>query len=517
MKYILKNSFKYLLYTILPFSLVACSDDTLKELPSAIFPNTVEMVIPETQQALIYDESGTKVLPLIKGEKISLNSNISPNNVTFSDVVWKSSNEKVVTVDNQGNVEAISGDDTGYSILTVSPEACYSGANIAASIKVVVSNTLVKAQQITLDSSSDEVYAGETLQISLTILPESATYKTVKWSSSNEKIAKVDQNGLVTGQINDNNHAKVTISATSLDGANVVASKEITVNQIVQPQDVNIDQAYSVTSGYLIAIADKSLKLKYTTVPDDCTKSLIQWTSSDETIATVNNGNVTINSNGIFGNVTITAVCPETGKSSAITLCVEEGLVRELFHDQNNYNWYNANQSGNGTSSSHVWSYGKVTVTTYTQNATKQRGDFRCWSPATWLHPGKYPIFAIRMDDVKDLYPECTARNITLDTSSPDGFSGGVPDNNNRWLYDFKCSDGSHVFVYDLLQQGCKNGGLLPTDKSTKFTTLQFKYADMATLTQQVTYNVYWIQTFKTMDDLKAYITSENLTYEQIK
>ena len=63
MKYILKNSFKYLLYTILPFSLVACSDDNLKELPSAIFPNTVEMVIPETQQALIYDENGTKVLP----------------------------------------------------------------------------------------------------------------------------------------------------------------------------------------------------------------------------------------------------------------------------------------------------------------------------------------------------------------------------------------------------------------------------------------------------------------------
>ncbi len=377
---------------------------------------------------------------------------------------------------------------------------------------------MVKAQQITLDSSSDEVYAGETLQMSLTILPDNATYKTVKWSSSNEKIAKVDQNGLVTGQINDNNHAKVTISATSLDGANVIGSKEITVNQIVQPEDVNIDQVYSVTSGYLIAISDKSLKLKYTTVPDDCTKSLIQWTSSDETIATVNNGVVTINNNGIFGNVTITAVCPETGKSSAITLCVEEGLVRELFRDQNNYNWYNASQSGNGTSSSHVWSYGKVTVTTYTQNATKQRGDFKCWSPATWFHAGKYPIFAIRMEDVKDLYSDCTARNITLDAVSEDSsFKGGLNGTNNKWLNEFKCSDNSRVFVYNLASQGWQTGGVLPTDKSVKFTTLQFKYADMATLTQQVTYNVYWIQTFKTMDDLKAYITSENLTYEQIK
>ena len=84
-------------------------------------------------------------------------------------------------------------------------------------------------------------------------------------------------------------------------------------------------------------------------------------------------------------------------------------------------------------------------------------------------------------------------------------------------MFNFCLNKIIFVFVYDLLQQGCKNGGLLPTDKSVKFTTLQFKYADMATLTQQVTYNVYWVQTFKTMDDVTAYITSENLTYEQIK
>ena len=354
----------------------------------------------------------------------------------------------------------------------------------------------------------------------MAIAPEDATYKTVKWSSSNEKAATVDANGLVTGLVNDEVHAKAIITATSLDGGNVVASKEITVNQIVQPQEVTLDQSYSVDKGYVFAIGEKKTVLNYTTVPADCTKSLIQWTSSDEAIATVEGGVVTFNREGVFGDVTITATCPETGKNDAVTLHLEEGLIRELFHDENNYGWYNSEQSGNGTSTSHEWHDGYLTITTYAQNATKQRGDFKCWDTPVWLHAGKYPIFAIRMDDVKDLYDGVTVRNITFDavgTCAGADYKGGLDGNNNKWLHDYKCSDGSHVFIYDLSQQKWATGGILPTGEVAKFTSMQFKYADIATLTEQVTYNVYWVQTFKNLDDLKKYITSEGLSYETIK
>lgn len=523
MKQILKYSLGCLFVTALPITFIACSDEDKEfaELPSANYPASVTMVIPADVQPLIYsDDQGTSVLPLVKGETVSLDYQIAPDNVTFKDVVWSSSNESVASVDADGTLTAVSGDGTGYAIIQVAPEAYYSGSNIASTLKVSVVNSMVKATSLILSSPADNVYAGETLQFSVAIAPENATYKTVKWTSSDEKVATVDANGLVTGKINSEIHAKVTITATSLDGAGVKASKEITVNQIVQPQEVSIDQGYSVEKGYLCAIADKKVTLNYTTVPEDCTKSLIQWTSSDETIATVQGGVVTFNQNGVFGDVTITATCPETGKKDAIMLHLEAGLIRELFHDPNNYGWYNAKQSGNGTSSSHVWSYGKVTVTTYTQNATKQRGDFKCWEPKTWLHAGNYPILAIRMQDVKDLYSGVTARNITLDASgSCDGtnFSGGLDGNNNKWLHDYKCNDGSHVFIYNLAEQKWANGGLLPTTSIATFTTLQFKYADIGTLTEQVTYDVYWIQTFKNIDDLKKYIESEGLTYETIK
>ena len=521
MNSILKYGLSSLLVASSAIFMSSCNDDDTKEVISAIYPSSVSMHLPTDLQQYIYvDNTGANVLPLVKGESVTLDYSIAPDNVTFSDVEWSSNNEPVATVDDKGTVSAISGDGLGYAIIQVAPSAFYSGSGIYAVLKVSVANELVSAQSITLSSPSNEVYAGETLQLTATILPENATYKTIKWSSSNENIATVDMNGLVTGKINDAIRANVTINATSLDGAQVIASKEITVNQIVAPENVTIDQTYSLANGYLCAIADKKVVLDYTTVPADCTKSLINWTSSDESIATVSGGVVTFNQAGIFGDVTITATCPETSNTSTITLRLEEGLVRELYHDQNNYTWYNATQSGNGTTSSHIWEYGKVTVTTYTQNATNQRGDFKCWSSKTWLHAGNYPIIAIRMDDVKDKYSEVTSRNITLDASGScagTNYSGGLDGNNNKWLHDYQCSDGSHVFIYDMTTQKWANGGLLPTNAVAEFSTLQFKYADIRTITYQIQYSVYWVQTFKTIDDVVKYIESEGLTYDVIK
>lgn len=498
MNKIFKYGISCLLVVSSAFLLASCDDDdATSDIYSAVYPSSVTMSLPSELQQYIYtDNTGASVLPMIKGSQITLGYNITPDNVTFNEVQWSSNNEKVAVVDDNGIVTALSGDDTGYSIIQVAPSAFYSGSGIYAVLKVSVANNLIPAQSITIESVADEVYAGETLQLSTVILPEDATYRTVKWSSSDETIATVDMNGLVTGKISNENHATVTITATSLDGANVIVSKTITVNQIVQPEEISIDQTYSLSSGYLWAIADKRIVLDYTTVPEDCTKSLIQWTSSDTSIATVTDGIITFNQSGVFGDITVTALCPETNNSSSITIRLEEGLVRELFRDQNNYNWYNAAQSGNGTASSHIWSYGKVTVTTYKQNATNQRGDFKCWSPKTWLHAGNYPIFAIRMEDALDKYDDVTSRNITLDASGScagTSFSGGLDGNNNKWLHDYRCSDGTHVFIYDLTTQKWANGGLLPTNAVAEFPTLQFKYADIRTLDYQIQYDVHWV------------------------
>ena len=507
---------------VMSASLVSCGDKEapIADLQPAFCPATIEFNLPDNLQQLIYtDETGARVLPLIKGEHVSLPFTMTPDNITYPNVVWTSSNPEIASVDDQGNVDALSGDGIGYSIVQVSPVGMFSGSGVNCNLKVRVSNSLVKAESITVSVSGTEVYAGETLQASVTILPENATYRTVKWSSSNESVATVDANGVITGQKTSAMRTPVTITATSLDGSNIIGSAEITVLQIVQPQSITIDQKYAAPN-YYCAINEKSVELAYTTVPAECTKSLIEWKSSDETIATVEGGVVTFNQTGNFGDVIITARCPETGNESSIKLNLAAGLIRETYHNPNQYSWYNAKQSGNGTSSSHEWHDGYITITTYTQNATNQRADIKCWDAHTWFHAGNYPIFAFRMDEVKELGHGITSRNINIDAvgkSASGADYKAIANGNNKYLHDYKCSDGSHVFIYDLAEQACGTGGLMPTNETVDFTTLQIKHADMRTVDHQFQYNLYWVQTFKTMADLETYVKGEGLTWEVIK
>lgn len=503
--------------------LASCSDaDSIPDVSPAYCAESITLDIPEELRQLIYvDNTGADVLPLVKGETVTLGYTLYPEDITYKNVVWTSSQTDVATVED-GTVSAISGNGMGYSVVSVTPVGMYPGSGVSSTLKVKVDNQLTQASEIYLSAGNEEVYEGETVNLTAEIMPENATYRTVKWTSSDESVATVGQDGVVTGvKVSGNaTSCKVTITATALDGSGITASYELTVKRIVDPEDVAIDQTFAAPA-YLCAVADKSVTLNYTTYPADCTTSLIEWTSSDENIATVKDGVVTFNQSGNFGDFTITAACPATGKTSSIKMSMPAGLIRELFHDPDNYTWYDAKQSGNGTSTSHEWHDGYLTVTTYTQNATKQRADFKCYSTKTWICPANYPLFAIRMEDVKDKYAAegCTARNINLDTSGNDlttgtKYSGNFGGSNNKYKYDYLCSDGSHVFVYDFATQTFATGGLFPANNIGEFGTFQIKYADMGTLTRQVTYNVYWIQTFKSLDDITAYLESEGLTYE---
>lgn len=508
----------YALCIAMAVTAASCKDnDDLSVVPAATVPSSITFNLPDNLKQLIYiDATGAQVLPMVKGESITLDYTLLPDTATFKDVVWTSTNKDVASVDDKGVVNALSGDGAGYSMVQVSPEGLYSGSGINATLKIAVSNEMVKATAINIVSSADDVYGGDTLHLSTVITPSNSTYKTVKWSCSDKSAATIDMYGVLTAKTTSAAKTPVTITATALDGSGIAATKVINIRQIIQPQDITLAQTYSSDKGYDCAINEKSVTLSYTTLPAECTTSLIQWTSSDENIATVKDGVVTFNQSGNFGAVTITATCPQTGKSSSIKLNIPAGLIRETFHNQNQYSWYNAKQSGNGTSSSHVWHDGYITITTYKANATTERADIKCWDAHTWFHVGNYPIFAIRMNDVKGI-DGITSRNINLDavgTSASGTAYKAIANGNNKYLYDYKCSDGSHVFIYDLSTQACGTGGLMPTNETVDFTTLQIKYADMKTVDHQISYNFYWIQTFKSLSDVQKYIKSEGLTYE---
>ncbi|NRG32894.1 Ig-like domain-containing protein [Niallia circulans] len=82
--------------------------------------------------------------------------------------------------------------------------------------------TLLKLSEDTL-----EMNVGSSKSLVVTIEPENATNKTIKWTSTNPEIATVDDNGNVIGK----SPGKVTITAETTDGSNLKATAEVTVKE----------------------------------------------------------------------------------------------------------------------------------------------------------------------------------------------------------------------------------------------------------------------------------------------
>lgn len=123
-------------------------------------------------------------LELKKGETSTLTANVQPTNATNPAVSWSSSNSDIAKVDQSGKVTAISG---GEAIITAK------AGDISAECRVSVS---VPATSVSLNKTSVEMHPSETIQLVATILPEDTTEK-ASWSSSNQGVANVDENGKV--------------------------------------------------------------------------------------------------------------------------------------------------------------------------------------------------------------------------------------------------------------------------------------------------------------------------------
>lgn len=144
-------------------------------------------------------------LDMDKGEEILLTATVSPDdiNVPYT-VAWSSSDPAVaVQADAENPAQAtVKGVSGGSAIVTVK------AGSVSATCKVDVS---VRLLGITVSPSSARVQGGGTLQLTAARNPADATDEvTFVWTSSDENIATVDENGLVTGR----KEGEVTITVT---------------------------------------------------------------------------------------------------------------------------------------------------------------------------------------------------------------------------------------------------------------------------------------------------------------
>ena len=84
-------------------------------------------------------------------------------------------------------------------MITVTPSVGFGTASTVRTIEVTVIPEVIKTTGIQFTNIEEGVYETDKLQLKYDILPADHTYSYLTWASSNENIATVDKNGVVTG------------------------------------------------------------------------------------------------------------------------------------------------------------------------------------------------------------------------------------------------------------------------------------------------------------------------------
>jgi uncharacterized protein YjdB len=228
--------------------------------------------------------------------KIKLN----PENTSDKNIKWTSSNPKIISIDDNGNIIA---NAKGTAMITATSEK-----EITASVKV---ESYVEVNLLEIKPTSMTIEKGKTGVLTLTILPDTADQNGITWFSSDTNIATVE-NGVVTGK----KSGDVTITAKSVNGKTVNAS--ITINEIYA-ESINLDK------NEISLLVGENANLSATILPSNTTDKGIEWSSSDYKIVDIENGKVTARSHGI---ATINAYSSNKKRTTAIITVTEKAPIK---------------------------------------------------------------------------------------------------------------------------------------------------------------------------------------------
>ncbi len=192
---------------LLTVALIACG----------ILPATAANPVPVESMTL---EASSATIAV--GETIRVKAVVSPQNATEKKTEWSSSDESIATVKN-GTVKGIA---PGTAIITASAA---DGSGVSASMEVTV---VQPVQKISTPDAKLVLAPGTGWKPKIVIEPANATNPELRWTSSNEKIAAVDESGNISAIA----AGKCSIVGSSVDGS----GKKVTISLQVKNHDVVI-------------------------------------------------------------------------------------------------------------------------------------------------------------------------------------------------------------------------------------------------------------------------------------
>ncbi len=245
------------------------------------------------------------------GDGVTLTETVTPENAYDTGVVWSSSNAKVATVDQEGEVTGVA---PGTALITAKAK---DGSGVYATCKVTVISgepEEVEVERIQITGATKKVAPGKKLKLKATVYPDNATNQKVKWKVSNKKYASVSSAGVVTTK-KAGKGKTVTVTAYSAEDDSIKATYKISIMKNAVKKIKLSAKTKTIKKG-------KSVTIKAKFTPSKGISKELTWTSSNKKIATVNaKGKVTGKKKG---TVKITAKAKDgSGKKATIKIRVK--------------------------------------------------------------------------------------------------------------------------------------------------------------------------------------------------
>lgn len=223
----------------------------------AVFTVTVKQrvtgIVPEVTQKTLYTEDSFK-----------LNYTVNPENADDSSVTLTTSNAKVATVSQDGEITALK---SGTAYITIKAN---DGQGAYKRVRITVRN-----RAVSVGTTSKIMYLGNTWELAPVITPEPASEKSFVYSSSNSRVASVDENGIVTAH--KNGTAYITVKVNDSYKRQVII--KITVRTAVSSVTVS---EYSKT-----LYVGGQFTIKPTVSPKNAYNRSVKYFTSDSSVATV--------------------------------------------------------------------------------------------------------------------------------------------------------------------------------------------------------------------------------------
>ncbi|MBR1574879.1 MAG: Ig-like domain-containing protein [Bacteroidales bacterium] len=372
-------------------------------------------------------------LILTEGESFLLSASTTPNNASIKTVTWTSNNSSIATVSPEGLVRAVKVGTT--NIICES-----SDGNASATCPVTVKTHVTG---VSLDKTSLSMTVGDTQTLTATITPSNATDKSVTWSSSNNSIATISSSGVVTAKA----VGSATITVTTNDGGKT-ASCHVSI-KVIDVESIEFDKAE------LELFVGKSETLSAIIKPENATNKDIVWASSNNTVATVNNGLVTGKSEGY---TTITATVGNK-KASCEVFVIPPDYIDASGNNQgkgiciDGVLWAPVNCGYESTAAprGRYYQWGRK----YGQIGESAGHGFSAEDLWTGVNGEEDPntVYSYRKDDLNS---PAIYKNDWIVNGDNHFWNSGTEDNPQKTIYD-PCPDGWRVPTYKELDALCKN------------------------------------------------------------